>query len=121
MPNFSAKLPTTPDFARPITKRTRRRADSSLEGFFHEQAPLMPTLEQQGTSLSHDESKSDEELARLTQRLRRAKRRLLLQAVENNADQTERLREMLLQLSINSSSNSSGELSTCENFVESYT
>lgn len=120
MSNISLKLPTTPDCSRPITMRSRRRANSSLERIFQEQGPLMPTLEHLDASLVLGEStRSDEELAMLTRRLRRAKRRLLLQVAENNESQTELLRELLLQLSINSSK-SSGRFATCANTAESY-
>lgn len=79
----------------------------------------MPSSEQQDLPLAPGDSRSDENVGILARRLRRVKRRLLLEAVENRGNETERLREMLLQLSLNSS-NASGGFSTSGSSVESY-
>lgn len=79
----------------------------------------MPSFEQQDLPLAPSEPASDENLTVLARRLRRAKRRLLLQAAENGGNETERLREMLLRLPINSRS-ASGGFSTGGNSVETY-
>jgi hypothetical protein len=87
--------PTTP-------RRTRRtRANSSLAGMMvpEDSAPiveLMPTI----SDYSHTER---QELQEMTLRLRRTKRRLLLKSAEKSSNNVDRLREMLLQLSVESS------------------
>ncbi|GAX13364.1 hypothetical protein FisN_17Hu308 [Fistulifera solaris] len=110
--------PTTPDFARRTTPRSRRRESSSLQGFFPENAPLMPSMQTQSSLTTKSEVKRDESIGHLTRRLHREKRRLLLQAAEKPGNETERLREMLLRLSINSS-NASG-FSTSGSSIESF-
>jgi hypothetical protein len=59
-------------------------------------AELMPTI----SDYSHTER---QELQEMSLRLRRTKRRLLLKSAEKPSNNVDRLREILLQLSVNSS------------------
>lgn len=88
--------PTTP-------RRTRRtRANSSLEGMMlpDESTPIAELL----PTISDDSHTERQELREISLRLRRTKRRLLLKSTEQPSNNVDRLREILLQLSVDSSS-----------------
>lgn len=86
-------------------RRDRQRTPSSLAGMMlgssSEETSSSSLLDESSTSkYSHQER---QELQEMTLKLRRAKRRLLLKSAEQPSSNVDRLREILLQLSLDTS------------------
>jgi hypothetical protein len=104
LPLIHSSNPTmsSPDNTPTNTRRIRRtRVPSSLEGMLSpEEDTSIPKLSPTNSDYSHTER---QELQEMALKLRRTKRRLLLKSAEQPSNNVDRLREMLLQLSVGSS------------------
>lgn len=117
-------MPRQSLLSKPERNRHRRRINrsktgSSLQGFFPEDSSID---EERYTTQSEpfEVSQSDkEELTDLARKLRRTKRKLLLQAVEQQEtdDSVDRLRNLLLRVSLHSST-SSGSVRSFSSFPD---